>query len=121
MKKLFALILTLFTINALSATDPKTAYTMVQKGEAVFIDVREEDEVKLGMIKDAKWFPLSKIENNKKWQEEISTIAGDKKIFLHCATGRRSEKAMNILKDNGIPSENIGGYETLKKILSLRK
>jgi rhodanese-related sulfurtransferase len=121
MKKLILLLITLFSINAISATDPKTAYSMMQKGEAVIIDVREKEEVKAGMIKDAKWFPLSKMENSKNWQEEISKLAGDKKVFLHCATGKRSEKAMNILKDNGIPSENIGGYESLKKILPVRK
>lgn len=117
MKKLIALLLTIFSINAISATDPKTAYAMVQEGKAVIIDVREEEEIKSGMIKDAKWFPLSKIESNKNWKKDFSALVGDKQIFLHCRTGKRSEKVMNILKENGIKSENIGGYETLKKIL----
>lgn len=107
--------------NAVSATDPKTAYSLVQEGKAVIIDVREEDEVKEGMIKDAKWFPLSKIESDKDWKKDLNKMVGDKKIFLHCRTGRRSEKAMSILKENGIKSENIGGYETLKKILPIRE
>jgi len=121
MKKLLTLLLTLFTVSAFSATEPKTAYSMVQNGEAVIIDVREADEIKSGMIKDAKWFPLSKVENDKNWKEEFSKMAGDKKIFLHCRSGKRSEKVMNILKANGITSENIGGYETLKKILPVRE
>ncbi len=121
MKKIFALLLTLFTLSAISATEPKTAYSMVQKGEAVIIDVREEDEIKSGMIKDAKWFPLSKVLNDKNWKEDLTKVAGNKKIFLHCRSGKRSEKVMNILKDNGIPSENIGGYESLKKILPVRE
>ncbi len=119
MKKLFALLLTFFTITAFSATDPKVAYSMAQEGEAVIIDVREHDEIKLGMIKDAKWFPLSKILNDKKWKEDFVKVADGKKIFLHCRSGKRSEKFLNILKDNGISSENIGGYESLKKTLPL--
>lgn len=117
MKKIITLLLTLFTVSAISATDPKTAYSMVQKDQAVIIDVREEDEVKSGMIKDAKWFPLSKVLNDKAWKEDFIKVAGDKKIFLHCRSGKRSERVMNILKDNGVSSENIGGYESLKKIL----
>lgn len=120
MKKLIVMILTALSLNAFS-TDPKTAYDMVQKGEAVIIDVREEDEIKSGMIKNAKWFPLSKITKDKTWKEDLKKLVGDKTIFLHCRSGARSEKAMNILKENGITSENIGGYESLKKILPVRE
>lgn len=119
MKKLIALIFTIFSVSAISATDPQSAYKMTQKGEAVIIDVREEDEINSGMIKDAKWFPLSKILNEKNWKEDFGKIVGNKKIFLHCKSGKRSEKAMNILKDNNIPAENIGGYEFLKNTLPL--
>lgn len=90
---------------------------MVQNGEAVIIDVREKDEVKSGRIKDAKWFALSKISNDKNWKNEFIKIVEGKKIFLYCRSGRRSEKVMTILKENGITSENIGGYEDLKKMI----
>lgn len=116
MKKLIAMILTTLSLNAFS-TEPKAAYDMVQRGEAVIIDVREEDEIKSGMIKNAKWFPLSKMTKDQTWKEDFKKLAGDKTIFLHCRSGARSEKAMNILKEKGIKSENIGGYETLKNIL----
>lgn len=114
MKRIFALILSMLSIAAISGTDPKLAYSMVQKNEAVIIDVREEDELKAGMIKDAKWFPLSKVMNDKNWKEDFGRLTKGKKIFLHCRSGARSEKVMNILKKNGIHSENIGGYEKLK-------
>jgi rhodanese-related sulfurtransferase len=117
MKKLLTLLLSFFTFTAISATTPKEAYSLAQKGEAVIVDVREQDEIKLGMIKDAKWFPLSKVLNDKKWKEDFVKVADGKTIFLHCRSGKRSEKVLNILKDNGIASENIGGYETLKNIL----
>lgn len=121
MRKLIALFLTLFALNVVAATDPKAAYSMVQKKEAVIIDVREEDELKAGMIKDAKWFPLSKVMNDKNWKEEFSKLTEGKKIFLHCRSGARSAKVMNILKENGIESENLGGYETLKHELPVRE
>lgn len=121
MKKMIALVLSLFTLNAIAATDPKTAYSMVQKNEAVIIDVREENELKAGMIKDAKWFPLSKVMNDKNWKEDFSKLTDGKKIFLHCRSGARSAKVMNILKENGIVSENLGGYESLKHELPIRE
>lgn len=121
MKQLIALLLAVLVFNVAAATDPKAAYSLVQEGKAVIIDVREKDEVKDGMIKDARWFPLSKIESDKNWKEDFNKMVGNKKIFLHCRTGRRSEKVMNILKENGIKSENIGGYETLKKILPVQE
>lgn len=117
MKKLVTLLLSLFTLNAFAATDPKTAYSMVQKNEAVIIDVREEDEVKAGMIKDAKWFPLSKVTGDKNWKEDFVKLTQGKKIFLHCRSGARSGKVMDILKQNGIESENLGGYEKIKQEL----
>jgi rhodanese-related sulfurtransferase len=117
MKNFLLSLLTLISFSAAAATTPKEAYSMAQKGEAVIIDVREEDEIKTGMIKDAKWFPLSKVLNDKAWKKDFTAMVGEKKIFLHCRSGKRSEKVLNILKDNGIPAENIGGYESLKKIL----
>ncbi len=120
MKSIFCLLLTLFTVSAFSTTDPKAAYLMTQKGEAVIINVRESNETKSGMIKDAKWFPLSQVLEDKKWKETFLKISADKKLFLYCRSGKRSERVMNILKENGISSENIGGYESLKKILPIK-
>lgn len=121
MKKIIALLLSFFSLNSIAATDPKTAYSMVQKNEAVIIDVREENELKAGMIKDAKWFPLSKVTNDNNWKEDFKKLTEGKKIFLHCRSGARSEKVLNILKQNGIESENLGGYETLKHELPIRE
>lgn len=121
MKKMIALFLSIFALNSIASTDPKTAYSMVQKNEAIIIDVREENELKTGMIKDAKWFPLSKVTNDDNWKEDFKKLTEGKKIFLHCRSGARSEKVMNILKQNGIESENLGGYETLKHELPVRE
>lgn len=120
MKKLFSILLSLLAFNAYAGTDPKTAFEMSQKDEAVIIDVREKDELKSGMVKDAKWFPLSKVQTDKNWKEDFQKISGGKKIFLYCRTGNRSGKVMDILKANNIESENIGGFETLKNELPIK-
>ena len=119
MTKFLISLLSLFASTEILATEPQAAYKMVKNGEAVMIDVREKDEVKSGIIKEAKWFPLSKISNDKNWKNEFTKIVDGKKIFLYCRSGRRSEKVMTILKENGITSENIGGHEELKKMIQM--
>lgn len=121
MKMLILSVLILFSTIACQATSPekaKEAYLMVQAGKAVFIDVREEDEIKSGMIDKAAWIPLSKIQADENWKEEFLKITKDKKIFLYCRSGSRSGKVKIILEDKGILSENLGGYEALKSIYS---
>lgn len=117
MKEFLILFLTIFVPFKVFATDPQTAYKMVQRGEAVMIDVREEDEIKSGKMKDAKWFPLSKVTDDKNWKKEFTKMIDGKEIFLYCRSGRRSEKFIAILKENSITAKNIGGYEELKKVI----
>lgn len=121
MKKIVALLLSFLTLNSIAGTDPKEAYELMKKNEAVIVDVREENEIKAGMIKDAKWFPLSKISEDKNWKEDFKKLTEDKKIFLYCRSGNRSGKVLNILKEIGIKSENLGGYETLKHELPIKE
>lgn len=120
MKKYITILLSIFTLNASSATDPQTIRSLVQKDKAVIVDVREKDEIDAGMIKDAKWFPLSKIQTDPNWEKDFENITQGKKVFLYCRSGNRSGKVMDLLKKNGIDSENIGGYEALKKDLSVK-
>jgi rhodanese-related sulfurtransferase len=118
MKKYFTLLLSVFTLNAFSVTDPQTIRSLVQKDKAVIVDVREKDEIENGMLKDAIWFPLSKIEKYPNWEKDFVKLTQEKKVFLYCRSGNRSGKVMNMLEKKGIESENIGGYEALKKDLS---
>ena len=111
-----ALLLSILSFQ-LFAASPKDAFALAKKGTAVLIDVREENEIKEGMIEGAKWFPLSKIETDPTWKKEFTALTKDKKIFLYCRTGRRSEKVESLLKEQRIDSENIGGYLELKDVL----
>ena len=117
MKTILILILTIFSVTIQASVDPIVAYDQVKKDQAVLIDVREEDEIKQGMINKAKWFALSRIKTDKKWKEDFLGITQGKKIFLYCRSGNRSQQVLNILKDENIKSENLGGYEDLKKVL----
>lgn len=121
MKNLITLLLSLLSFNLFAETDPMRAYEQVKKGDAVLIDVREADEIKSGMIKDALWFPMSKITEGLGWKADLQEMTKGKKIYLHCRSGARSGKVLNILKTNGIESENLGGYITLKNVLPVNK
>lgn len=90
---------------------------MAKEGKAVLVDVREGPELKSGMIEGAEWFPMSKLESESNWKTQFTAIAKDRVVFLYCRSGNRSGKVRTILKSNGIDSENLGGFETLKEIL----
>lgn len=120
MNKILMLLLSLLSFSVMASPDPKEAYSLFKEGKAVIIDVREADELKPGMIDGADWFPLSKFQTDKKWKEDFAKLTQGKTIFLYCRTGNRSGKVQTLLKDNGIESENIGGFETLKNILPVK-
>jgi rhodanese-related sulfurtransferase len=120
MKRLFAIIMILFSVEILAVT-PKEAYSLAQVGKAVLIDVREQDEIKEGMVQGARWFPLSKIKSDQNWEEDFIKMIEGKKVFLYCRSGSRSSQVQTMLKKQGINAENIGGMLTLKDELPIRK
>lgn len=76
---------------------------------AVFLDVRESNEIKNGKIKDSKHLSLSalsnSIDNIKQYQ--------DKSVVVYCKAGVRASTAANILIKNNF--DNVyslrGGFE----------
>jgi rhodanese-related sulfurtransferase len=114
MKNLLVSLIALLSLNVQAATSPEVAYKLSQESKAVLVDVREASEIKEGMVKTAKWFPMSRIESDKNWKKDFVAMTEGKKIFLYCRTGNRSGKVQTILKENNIESENIGGFMTLK-------
>ena len=80
--------------------------------ELTIIDVRTPQEFLLGHIEGSKNF---------EWQE-ISSIENitdkDKKIFLYCRSGNRSQKATNILLDIGYKDvTNLGSLQDASELL----
>ncbi len=100
--------------NNHAKADAIESYNHYLEGKAIFIDVRELQEVNEGMVKGALWFPLSKIEADKKNEiAKIKEIALNKEIFLYCRSGRRSEIVRGFLSEASIPSTNLGGFSDL--------
>jgi len=76
---------------------PKQAKELMDKGKDVFVlDVRTEEEFKEVHIKDAHLIPIKELEQN------INKIPKDKKVVVHCASGKRSARACETLKDKGL-------------------
>jgi rhodanese-related sulfurtransferase len=76
---------------------PKQAKDLMDKEKDVFVlDVRTEEEYKGVHIKDAHLIPIKELEQN------INKIPKDKKVVVHCAAGKRSARACEMLKDKGL-------------------
>ena len=76
---------------------PKQAKELMDKEKDVFVlDVRTEEEFKEVHIKDAHLIPIKELEQN------INKIPKDKKVVVHCASGNRSARACETLKDKGL-------------------
>jgi rhodanese-related sulfurtransferase len=82
----------------------------LEAGTAQLLDVREQDEWDAGHLSDAKWVPLSKL------NEGIAPDC-DKSIttYIHCRSGRRVLQAAPLLENLGfskvIPLDE--GFEAL--------
>jgi rhodanese-related sulfurtransferase len=75
-------------ITLISAQDTKKLY---DSDNAVIIDVRESNEFKDGVVKNAILLPLSLMTNNKSvFEKEISKIPHHKTVIVYCASGRRA-------------------------------
>lgn len=119
--KIIALVFFTLVSFYVFAFSPKEAYEQAKSGKAVLIDVREENEIKEGMVDLALWFPLSKIENDPKWKDDFIKLTSGKTIYLYCRSGTRSGKVKILLRDIKIESENLGGFMTLGSILPIKK
>jgi rhodanese-related sulfurtransferase len=78
-------------VNTLQAT------MMINKEDALVLDVREPAEFNAGHILNARNIPLAELEKRvgelSKWK--------DKPIVIACATGNRSSSALGVLKKQG--------------------
>ena len=70
---------------------------------AVILDVRTANEYARGHIEGAVNIPLDQI-------DLATTELAGRKLYVHCASGARSRRAVAALKAAGFPdAENIGG------------
>jgi len=81
-------------VAGLSATE---AVLLINRSNAIVIDVREATEFASGHIADAKNIPLKELPDRHK---ELAKFV-DKPILVNCQGGVRSSKACNILVKAG--------------------
>lgn len=92
--------------------EPKAAFALVEKNEAILIDVREEQELKeSGIVACALWMPVSKIsDNHEDWKKLKASFSKDKQILLYCRSGARSGRITELLCCEGLLAVNVGGF-----------
>lgn len=88
------------------------AVQLINKEDAVLIDVRESNELTQGSIRNAKHMALSVL---KQRVEELKSFA-DKPVIAYCKSGNRSNEACEILKKNNFTNVMSlkGGIEAWK-------
>ncbi len=107
----------LFSLCVFAAVDQgsaKKAVAQFNEGEAVLIDVRENEEVAQGRVKGALVFPRSRL-GTPEWQKFTASLQKDKQIYVYCRSGRRSEEVVTELAKLGFKAVNAGGLHDLKR------
>lgn len=74
--------------------EPSEAVLMMNRSNALVLDVRDDAEFSAGHIADAKHIPLAKLEERIKELDKYK----DKPVLVHCQGGVRSTKACSILR-----------------------
>lgn len=106
-------------VDAANAVVPKIsgkdAIDMVAKGDAVLIDIRDSAELtQTGKAAGAVHIPRGSLE----FKADLSapsadkSLAYDKPVILHCASGGRAALAGKLLKEMGYSTVyNLGGFK----------
>lgn len=80
-----------------SSLDPADAVLLINRENALVVDVRDDAEFAAGHITDARHIPLNQVEGR---VDELRKFK-DKPILINCQVGMRSAKACNILRKHG--------------------
>lgn len=92
----------------------ENAKVAIEKNEAILVDVREQDEVEAGHLQDAFWYPLSQIQlNPQSAAQKLKEKFPNKKFLFYCRSGNRSGMVTSMMTDQGLESENLGGFGSL--------
>jgi rhodanese-related sulfurtransferase len=91
---------------------PAEAVLLINKEDAIMLDVRESNELAQGSIRDAKHLALSVL---KQRVNELETHV-EQPVIAYCKTGNRSSAACEILKKNNFANVMSlkGGIESWK-------
>ena len=80
----------------MKSLSPTEAYDVLNAGNAILIDVREQEEYDEWHIEGAHLVPLSILPS----AIEAINFPQDKKIIFHCLKGGRSAQAIDFLSEN---------------------
>ena len=108
----------LITVLGFSCQNNTTGITVVDKtflekeviGKDVqLVDVRTQEEYEAGHIDDAVNFNII---DNETFLSQIQTLDKQQPVYLYCKMGGRSNRAANIMKENGFTQifDYSGGY-----------
>jgi rhodanese-related sulfurtransferase len=70
---------------------------------ATVVDVREEDEYADGHVAGALHVPLATV------PQRVAELPTDGSIFVICAVGGRSARAVQFLRNQGLDATNVAG------------
>ena len=77
----------------------------------VFLDVRDPEELAIGMIDGSMNIPLGEL------RQHLDEIPHSKRVVVYCQVGQRGYFAARILKQNGFDVVNLnGGYKTYSHV-----
>ncbi|MEM8844173.1 MAG: rhodanese-like domain-containing protein [Pseudomonadota bacterium] len=83
-------------ISGFKTITPAQAVQLINKDNALLIDIREDNELAQGSIRGAKHYALSVL---KQRVEELKEYV-DQPVIAYCKMGNRSNEACSILKQN---------------------
>ncbi|HZX33567.1 MAG TPA: rhodanese-like domain-containing protein [Rhodocyclaceae bacterium] len=95
-----ALLWQLFQRSGGSEVNPAEATLLINRQDALVVDVREPDEFATGHLPEARNIPVGKLADRVNEIEKYK----DKPVILCCASGIRSGKACGELKKLGFSS-----------------
>jgi len=70
---------------------------------ALLYDVREPNEFQAGHVEGALPVPLGEV------TDRVGDFAHDQPVYIICASGARSGRAVEYLRVNGIDAHNVSG------------
>jgi rhodanese-related sulfurtransferase len=92
------------TASAIIQIVPQEAETVVTDTKIQFVDVRTKEEYAAGHAKNAVNMPLDN------FKESLAKLNSSEPVYVICQTGRRSQKAAEILEHSGFKKVyNISG------------
>lgn len=98
----------------LKGEELKRAIAEVRAHKAVFLDVRESDELAEGVLKGALNFPISKF-GGPEWERFVETLPKNKAIYTYCRGSACAAREAEDLRRRGFRALNAGGILTLQK------